>query len=173
MNNQDWYMVRVATNKEEAAIENFKREVSYNNLEGFVSEYHFPKEKKLFMRNGKRVESKKAMFPGYILVKMNPTGEVIRLVRTTNYLVEIMGNSGKPHPITQSEVNRIFGNIEESNNKVRFIEGEEVEIISGPFKGFKASIKTIDQNKQKVELEVLVFSQPTKVYVGYNDIDKL
>lgn len=169
----NWYMVRVATNKEEKAIENFKNALEISNLGKYVEEFFLPKEKKMFLRNNKKVESRKVMFPGYILVKMDPIGELDRLVKTTNFLVEIMGSNGKPQALKKSEVDRIFGNVEASNSKVEFIKGEDIVVIDGPFKNFNGTITSVDSDKQRAKVEVMVFSQPTSLELNFAQIDKV
>lgn len=171
-NTMNWYMVRVATNKENKAIENFKNAVEIKGLERFVEEYFFPREKKVFLRNNKKVESEKPMFPGYILVKMNPIGEIDRLVKETNFLVEIMGNSGTPQALKQSEVDRIFGNVEISKSKIEFIKDEEVVVTDGPFKNFNGIVTSVDGDKQRVTVEVMVFGRSTPLELNFTQIDK-
>jgi len=48
-------------------------------------------------------------------------------------------------------------------------EGDEVEIISGPFKGMKAKITRIDKTKSEVTLELLeaTFTLPITVHADY------
>lgn len=168
-----WYMVRVATNKEEKAIKNLKFELEVNNLEKYVDEIVCPKERHFFMRNGKKVERNKVMLPGYILVKMDPISEVERIIKTTNFLVEIMGNDRGPEPLRESEVDRIFGRVEKTHTEVEFLVNETVEVIDGPFKGFKANIKDVDKAKNKVRLDVMIFGQPTSLDLRCDQIDKV
>ena len=168
-----WYMVRVATNKEEKAIKNLKFELEMKNLERFVGEIICPKEKQFFLRNGKKVEREKVMFPGYILVRMDPIAEVERTIKTTNFLIEIMSNDRGPEPIKEKEVQRIFGHVEKTHSEIEFLINESVVIIDGPFNGFNASVKEVDKGKNKVQVEVMVFGQPSKMELRYDQIDKI
>ena len=169
----NWYMIRVATNKEEQAIKNLKFELEESDLSRFVGEIVCPREKQFFMRNNKKVERTKVMFPGYILIQMDPIGEIQRLIKTTNYLVEVMGNSNGPEALKDKEVERIFGRVEESINGVEFLVDEPVVIIDGPFKGFNATVSKADKDKNRIEVQVMVFGQPNKVELSYNQVDKM
>lgn len=168
-----WYMVRVATNKEEKAIKNLKFELEVNNLSRFVGEIICPKEKQFFLRNKKKVEREKVMFPGYILIKMDPIAEVERTIKTTNFLIEIMSNDRGPEPITEKEVQRIFGHVEKTHSEIEFLIDEPIVIVDGPFNGFKASVKEVDKKKNRVQVEVMIFGQPSKVDLRYDQIDKI
>lgn len=167
-----WYMVRVATNKEEKAIKNLKFELDVNNLNRFVGEIVCPKERQFFLRNNKKVERDKIMFPGYILVKMDPIAEVQKIIKSTNFLVEVMGNDRGPEPIKESEVQRIFGRVEKTNSEIEFLIDEQVDIVDGPFKGFNAVVKELDKSKSRVQVQVMIFGQPNKVDLRYDQIDK-
>lgn len=168
-----WYMVRVATNKEEQAIKNLKFELEVNDLSKFVDEIICPKEKQFFLRNNKKVERNKVMFPGYILVRMDPIAEVSRLIKSTNFLIEIMGNDKGPEPIKEKEAQRIFGHVEKTNTEVEFLVDEPVTITEGPFSGFNAIVKEVDKAKNRVQLQVMIFGQPNKVDLRYDQIDKI
>ena len=167
-----WYMVRVATNKEAKAIENLKVALEVSNLERFVEEILCPREKQFFLRNNKKVEREKVMFPGYILMKMDPIAEVERTIKTTNFLIEIMSNDRGPEPIRESEVKRIFGHVEKTHSEIEFLKDEPIVIIDGPFNGFNALVKEVDKGKNKVQVEVMIFGQPNKVDLRYDQIDK-
>lgn len=166
-----WYMVKCATGKEERAIQNLKFELEFNKLEGYVEEIICPREKQYFMRNEKKISRDKVMFPGYILMKMNIMGELPKVIKSTNMVVEIMGNSKGPEALKEHEVERIFGNIEKSNVSTEFFEGETVQIIDGPFKGFKGVISEL-LNKEKIKVNVMVFGSPTPIELKYLQIDK-
>lgn len=168
-----WYMVRVVTNKEEQAIKNLRSELDINNLSRFVGEIICPKEKQYFLRNKKKVEREKIIFPGYILIKMDPIQEVQRLIKATNYMVEVMGNDRGPEPIKEKEVQRIFGHIEKTNTEIEFLVDEQVTILDGPFSGFNATINEIDMTKNRVQVLIMIFGQPNKIDLRCDQIDKI
>jgi transcriptional antiterminator NusG len=169
-----WYMVRCATTKEEKAIQNLRFELEFNKLEKYVEKIVCPKEKQYFMRNDKKVAREKLMFPGYILMKMDlSNAELPRTIKSTNMVVEIMGDTSGPQPLKEHEVSRIFGNIEKSQESQDFFVGENVEIIDGPFKGFNGTIRELTKDKDRVKVDVMVFGSPTPVELKYLQIDKM
>ena len=168
-----WYMVQCATNKEEQAIKNLKFELESNNLQGYVEEISSPRETHYFMRNGKKVQRDKVMFPGYILMKMKLYGELPRVIKQTQLISKIAGDSGKPTALKEHEVNRIFGNVEKSQREIEYLKDEEVSIIDGPFKGFKAVVTSVDKEKDRVRLDVTVFGRATPIELNFGQIDKI
>jgi len=172
MENFKWYMIKCMTNKETKAIRNIETELEINNVSGYVEALLLPKEKQYFMRGNKKVSREKIMFPGFILANINMTGEIPRIISRTNLVFEIMGNNGTPEALKQSEVDRIFGNEEKSKQEVSFSEGEFICIIEGPFKGFEGTIDTLNKEKNKVKVSVMVFGNPTPVELSFNQIDK-
>jgi transcriptional antiterminator NusG len=173
-NESRWYMVRCATGKEEKAIETLKVELEYSKLDKYVEDLVCPKKKQFILRNDKKIVRKTNLLPGYIMMKAVMTPELPRLVRTTNLTVEIMSGTpgGKPKPLPEEEVNRIFGNIEKANDESNeeFIVGETVKVVDGPFNSFKGEITEL--KKGKVKLDVLVFGKPTSVELNVLQIEK-
>jgi transcriptional antiterminator NusG len=172
MKDPKWYMVRCATGKEEKAIENLKFELKHNNMDKYVKEIVCPKEKQYFMRNKKKIAREKIMFPGYFLINMIMSGELPRIIKSTNLVADIMGNDRGAEALKESEVQRIFGNVEKSKEEVEFFVGETVSITDGPFKTFSGKISELNTDKEKVKVDVLVFGVPTPVELSYLQIDK-
>jgi transcriptional antiterminator NusG len=168
-----WYMVKCVTGKEEKAIINLKSEIELSGLGDYIDDIICPKEKQFFMRNKKKVTRNKIMFPGYILLKAQLTGEVPRLIKNTNYVAQIMGNSNGPEAITDKEVERILNNVEKAKVEVEFIEGETIKISDGPFKGFEAVIQDINRDKEKVTVEVMIFGTPRPMELNYIEIERI
>jgi len=169
----EWYMIKCVTGKEQKAIENLKHELEFNKLDNYVEDMICPKEKQYFMRKEKKISREKVMFPGYFLIKMKLTGEIPRVIKNTNLVAEIMGNHKGAEPLKKHEVERIFGNIEKSNESMEYFVGENVKIIDGPFKGFNAVIKELNKSKDRIKVEVMVFGSPTPVELKYLQIDKM
>lgn len=167
----EWYMVRCQSGKEDKAAENLKAEISINNLDNYVEEIVVPKEKKTFIRNKKQVITEKPLYSGYIMVKMDLMGELPRVIKRTNYVSQLMGYEGKYTPLTDREVDSIFGNIKKSKDRVEFIEGQEIKIINGAFANFTGSV--ISSNKEKVKVSVLIFGKETPVELNIFEVEAL
>lgn len=167
-----WYMIKCVTGKEEKAIINLKREIELSNLEKYVEEIFCPKEKQFFIRKQKKITRDKIMFPGYILIKAELTGELPNIIKNVNYVAQIMGNSHGPEPLKNKEIDRILGNVEKAKTEVEFLIGETIKISDGPFKGFEAIIQDINKEKEKVTVQVMIFGTPRPMELNYMQIQR-
>ena len=96
-----------------------------------------PTEEVVEMRRGRRVNSERKFFPGYVLVKMDLTDEAYHLVKNTPKVTGFLGSQSRPAPISQSEVDRIVNQVEDGAERPKpsiiFEVGEEVRVCDGPF----------------------------------------
>ena len=170
-----WYAVRVVTGKEKQAIEILKSELNINNCDRFVSEILLPIEDEMKLRNGKKVKRSKITIPGYIFIEGKIIGEVERVVRRTNFIADWTRNAaGDPQALRQSEIDRIIGRIEESKKEeVGFMVGEKVIIIDGPFTTFEGEIASVDESKQHLKVNVMVFGRETPVDLSFLQVDRI
>ena len=65
-------------------------------------------------RRGKKVQSERKFFPGYVLAKLEMNDDVYHLVKNTPKVTGFLGASGKPQPITEAEAARILNTKEEA-----------------------------------------------------------
>lgn len=174
LENAKWYALRVVSGKEKKAIENLEFELDINDLDKFVSDLLLPMEKEFKLRNGKKVAREKLTFPGYLLLKAELNGELERVVKRTNFIIEFIGDKGKPTALKQTEVDRIIGKIAEvsSESYVPYVVGEFVDIVDGPFSSFKGEISGVDESKQIIKVNVSIFGRVTSVNLSYLQVDK-
>ncbi len=167
-----WYMIRCVTGKEERAIENLKRNLSINNLDNWVKEVFFPKQKSYFFRNKNKIYREKPSFPGYFLMKIDVTNpEISRTIKNTDLVSQIMGDASNPQPLTEKEVSRIFDSIEQSKKDIKLSVGEKVKIKNGPFKDFKAVINSV--NKKNIKVDVSIFGTITPIELNIEEVEQL
>ena len=138
-----------------------------------------PKEKIEEIRNGKKRENERKIFPGYVLLKMDYSDEMGLLVRKTPKVSSFVGVSkdSRPVPISQKEVDSILQQVNESKekakHKVEFEVGEKVRIIDGPFIDFNAIIEDVIYDKFKLRVNVQIFGRETSVELELGQAEKL
>jgi transcriptional antiterminator NusG len=138
-----------------------------------------PKEKIEEIRNGKKRENERKIFPGYVLVKMDYSDELGLLVRKTPKVSSFVGVSkdSRPVPISQKEVDSILQQVQDSKekakHKVEFEVGEKVRIIDGPFIDFNAIIEDVLYDKFKLKVNVQIFGRETSVELDFGQVEKL
>lgn len=137
-----------------------------------------PKEKIEEIKNGKKRETERKIFPGYVLVNMDYSDEYGLLIRKTPKVAGFVGvaKDSKPVPITQKEVDGILNQVESSKeqakHKVEFEVGERIRVIDGPFIDFNAIIEEVMYNKNKLRVNVQIFGRETAVELDFGQVEK-
>lgn len=138
-----------------------------------------PKEKVEELRNGKKRETERKIFPGYVLVRMNYSDENGLLIRKTPKVTGFVGvgKDAKPVPITQKEVDGILKQVEQTKekakHKVEFEVGERIHIMEGPFADFNAIIEEVLYAKSKLKVNVQIFGRETSVELEFIQVEKI
>lgn len=144
-----------------------------------ISTILVPKEKVEEIKNGKKTETERKIFPGYVLVRVDYTDELGLLIRKTPKVVGFIGvaKDSKPVPISQKEVDNILQQVEQSKgkakHKIEFEVGEKIRVIDGPFVDFNAIIEEVLYNKSKLRVNVQIFGRETSVELDFGQVEKL
>src|SRR6185295_8300312 len=147
-----WYVLHTYSGYEDSVVYNLKQRIESMGMEDKIFEVIVPKEKKIKIRDGKRVTVEEKIFPGYVLVSMIVTDDSWYVVRNTPNVTGFVGSGTIPTPIADEEwkfLQKRMG-AEEPKFKVDFEVGELVRITDGPFKEYDGKIGEIDQAKGKV-----------------------
>lgn len=137
-----------------------------------------PKEKVEEIKNGKKREMDRKIFPGYVLVNMDYNDEFGLLIRKTPKVAGFVGvaKDSRPVPISQKEVDNILSQVqqtkEKAKHKVEFEVGEKVRVIDGPFIDFNAIIEEVIYNKTKLRVNVQIFGRDTSVELDFGQVEK-
>ncbi|NUM30927.1 MAG: transcription termination/antitermination factor NusG [Bacteroidetes bacterium] len=172
-----WYVVRAISGKERKVKAIIESELMRENLSQYVPTILIPMEKVYEIKKGKKTSKEKSFYPGYILINALLVGEVVPVIKSINGVVGFLGNQGEPTPLRQSEVNRILGAVDESNEKGEshaepFIVGEFVNVVDGPFNGFSGVIEEINEEKKKLKVMVKIFGRKTPLELNYLQVQK-
>lgn len=138
-----------------------------------------PKEKVEEVRNGKKRENERKIFPGYVLIHMDYSDEMGLLVRKTPKVSSFVGVSkdSRPVPISQKEVDSILQQVsdskEKAKHKVEFEVGERIRIVDGPFVDFNAIIDEVLYDKFRLKVNVQIFGRETSVELEFGQVEKL
>lgn len=137
-----------------------------------------PKEKVEEVKNGKKREMDRKIFPGYVLVKLDYNDELGLLIRKTPKVAGFVGvaKDSKPVPISQKEIDGILSQVEQTKekakHKVEFEVGEKVRIIDGPFVDFNAVIEDVIYQKTRLKVNVQIFGRDTSVDLDFGQVEK-
>ena len=173
---KEWYVVNTYSGHENKVKEKLEMRANSMGMEDYIFRIVVPEQKQVEVKDGVEKEKITKMFPGYILVEMIMTDEAWFVVRNTPGVTGFIGSSGKgakPTPLQPYEVDNILRTMGISRIEVdKELEvGKKVKIISGPFTGMFGIIEEIDNDNQKLMLNVDLFGQATSVEAEISQIE--
>ena len=168
-----WYTVKVQTQREKSVSERLKLEM----MREFNEEVNVmaPFKRILTLKDGKKIPKEELLYPGYVFVETMSPDKLNHVIKFTVGANNILSdNNKKPITLRQSEVDKMFGVKDEIIDSTRehYIPGETVMILDGAFTNFKGIIETVDNDKNKVKVEVLIFGRKNHVDLQLEDITK-
>ena len=172
-----WYIVHAYSNFEKKVAESIREQAKSQGLEETFSDILVPTEDVVEIRRGRKVNAERKFFPGYVLVKMNLSDEAYHLIKNTPKVTGFLGSGSKPMPVSEKDVQRIVGAIEEGVEKpktvVLYEVGENVRVIDGPFASFNGSVEQVDEEKARLRVTVSIFGRATPVELEYAQVEKI
>ena len=172
-----WYIVHAYSNFEKKVAESIREQARQQGLEENFSDILVPTEDVVEIRRGRKVNSERKFFPGYVLVKMEMTDEAYHLIKNTPKVTGFLGSGSKPMPVSEKEVQRIVGAIEEGVERpkptISFEIGEQVRVTDGPFASFNGSVEDVDEDRARLKVTVSIFGRATPVELEYSQVEKV
>ncbi len=172
-----WYIVHAYSNFEKKVAESIRDRAELMNLADKFDEVLVPTEQVVEVRRGRKINSERKFFPGYVLVKCDLTDEVFHLIKNTDKVTGFLGSGSKPIPIPDAEADRIKGQVAEGverpKNSVSYEVGERVRVNEGPFASFEGLVEEVDDGRSRIKVAVSIFGRATPVELEYGQVDKL
>lgn len=171
-----WYAVHTYAGYEDAVARYLKTRVESLGMNDKIFNVIVPKEKKVKIRNNKRVSYEEKIYPGYVLVEMLMEPDSWYAVRNTPRVTGFVGaDPTEPTPLSQDEVEDLMVKMgkKESSVKIDFSVGELVKIADGPFKDYDGKIAEIDEERSRVKVLVPIFGRDTAIELDTLQIKKL
>ena len=172
-----WYVVNVYSNFENRVASDIREQAESLGLSSYIQNVLVPKEDVLEVKNGVRVSKEKNFFPGYILVQMVLTDDTWHLVRNVPKVAGFLGVKDRPSPMSQAEIDRILGQVQDSVDRPRmtlnFEVGETVRVSDGPFASFTGLVEEVDAEKARLKVSVSIFGRATPVDLDFVQVEKV
>ena len=174
--NHKWYIVHAYSNFEKKVAETIREQARNQGLADSISDILVPTEDVIEVRRGRKVNTERKFFPGYVLVKMELTDEVFHLIKNTPKVTGFLGSGSKPMPVSEKEIQRIVGAVEEGAERpkptIRFDIGETVKVTDGPFASFDGVVESVDEDRARLHVSVSIFGRATPVELEYDQVEK-
>jgi len=173
----DWFVLRVASNKENSVRETLLKKVQIEGMEHLVGRIMVPTEKTKTLKGGKQRVTETKLYPGYVFVemKLEPDGripqDVFFLIKETGGVGDFVGTAGRPTPMAPNEVEKMLFDSrrpeEAPTVKMDFQKGDAVTIREGPFQNFQGSVDEVLPDRGLVRVLVTIFGRQAPIELEY------
>ena len=173
-----WYIIHAYSGFENKVRDAIMADATRLGLEALVESVEVPTETITEVRRGKKIQSEKKFFPGYVLAKLSMNDDVYHLVKNTPKVTGFLGSMGKPQPISEAEAARILNTKEEAaaapktKIKVDYEIGDSVKVLDGPFASFNGIVEELDFDRSRVKVSVSIFGRATPVELEFEQVER-
>jgi len=171
---KNWYVVHTYSGFEEKVKISLEEKVENRGLKDRITKILIPTERIVELKAGKKKESDKKFYPGYILVEMELDDETWHMVKSTPRVTGFVGGKN-PVPIPEEEVAIIIQQVEKGpapQIKTQFQKGESVRITDGPFSNFNGYVEDVDMDHGRLRVMVSIFGRQTPVELNFFQVEK-
>ena len=171
-----WYIVHAYSNFEKKVAESLREQAQSRGLADEIEDVLVPTEKVIEVRRGRKIDTDRKFFPGYVLVKCEMTDEVYHLIKNTPKVTGFLGDGKKPSPIPDAEAQRILQQVQEGIERpkpsITFEVGEQVRVADGPFASFNGTVEEVDDGRSRLKVAVSIFGRATPVELEFAQVEK-
>ena len=167
-NEAKWYVAHTYSGYENKVASDLATMVESRGMQDLIQDIKIPTETVTEIKEDKKREVERKIFPGYVLIKMIVTDDSWYVVRNIRGCTGFVGPASKPVPLTDSEVAAL--GVEKHSVEVGYKEGDNVKIISGPLEGYNGVVKTVDTENNNVCVVLSMFGRETPVELELDQI---
>jgi transcriptional antiterminator NusG len=171
-----WYIIHTYSGFEQKVADSLKGRAQAFGFSDQIGQILIPTEEVVELRGGKKVTSKRMLYPGYVLVQMDMSDQLWHEVKNTPRVTGFVGGGNSPVPLTADEVNSILfrqqTSAERPRPKVNFERGEMVRIVDGPFANFSGKVDEINPERNTLRVLVTIFGRSTPVELDFLQVSK-
>ncbi len=172
----NWFIIHTYSGFENKVAESLKTRAEAFGFDHEIGQILIPTEEVVELRNGKKVTSKRMLYPGYVLVQMAMNDELWHAVKATPRVTGFVGGGNSPVPLTADEVNSVLyrqqSSAERPRPKLNFERNENVRIIDGPFNNFTGKVEEINPERNTLRVMVTIFGRSTPVELDFLQVEK-
>jgi transcriptional antiterminator NusG len=175
--NRKWYIIHTYSGFEQKVADSLRNRAQAFGFADKIGQILIPTEEVVDVRAGKKVTSKRLMYPGYVLVQMEMNDDLWHAVKSTPRVTGFVGGGNTPVPLSATEVNDILyrqaTSAERPRPKQTFEKGETVRINDGPFSNFSGKVDEVNTERNTLRVMVTIFGRSTPVELEFGQVEKV
>jgi transcription termination/antitermination protein NusG len=174
---KNWYIIHTYSGFEQKVADSLRSRSQAFGFAEQIGELLIPTEEVVELRAGKKVTSKRLLYPGYVMVQMEMNDQLWHEVKNTPRVTGFVGGGNSPVPLTADEVNSILFRQQTSGErprpKMNFEKNETVRINDGPFANFSGKVDEINPERNTLRVLVTIFGRATPVELDFLQVEKI
>lgn len=175
--NKQWFILHAYSGFEQKVADSLRSRAEAFGYSDKIGQILIPTEEVIELRGGKKVTSKRLLYPGYVLVEIEMSDELWHAVKNTPRVTGFVGGGNSPVPLTADEVNQILNrqasSAERPRPKLTLEKSEMVRIIDGPFANFSGKVDEVNAERNTLRVLVTIFGRPTPVELDFLQVEKI
>jgi transcriptional antiterminator NusG len=172
-----WFIIHSYSGFEQKVAESLRSRAQAFGFADKIGQVLIPTEEVVELRGGKKVTSKRLVYPGYVLVEMEMNDELWHAVKATPRVTGFVGGGNMPVPLSADEVNSILyrqaSSAERPRPKMSFEKNDSVRIIDGPFANFSGKVDEVNTERGTLRVMVTIFGRATPVELEFLQVEKI
>jgi transcriptional antiterminator NusG len=174
---KNWYIIHTYSGFENKVAESLRTRSEAFGFSNRIGQILIPTEEVVELRNGKKVTSKRLVYPGYVLVEMEMDDALWHEVKNTPRVTGFVGGGNSPVPLSADEVNSILyrqaSSAERPRPKMTFEKNDSVRIVDGPFANFSGKVDEVNTERGTLRVMVTIFGRATPVELEFLQVEKV
>lgn len=175
--NKKWFIIHTYSGFEQKVADSLRSRGQAFGFADKIGQILIPTEEVFELRAGKKVTSKRLLYPGYVLVEMEMNDQLWHEVKNTPRVTGFVGGGTNPVPLTADEVNQILyrqaTSADRPKPKLTFEKNETVRITEGPFTNFSGKVDEINADRNTLRVLVTIFGRATPVELDFEQVEKV
>ena len=177
LSDKKWFIIHTYSGFEQKVASSLRSRAEAFGFAEQIGQILIPTEEVVELRNGKKVTSKRMLYPGYVLVEMDMNDELWHAVKATPRVTGFVGGGNSPVPLTADEVNSVLyrqaSSAERPRPKMSFEKNENVRINDGPFANFSGKVDEVNPERNTLRVLVTIFGRATPVELDFLQVEKV
>lgn len=168
-----WYVVHTYSGYENKVKVDIEKTIENRGLQDQILEVSVPMQSVVELKNGVEKKADKKMFPGYVLINMVMNDDTWYVVRNTRGVTGFVGPGSKPVPLSEEEMAGLGFKGEDVDVQIDYAVGDMIVVTAGAWKDTVGSIKTINETKKTITINVEMFGRETPVELSFTEVKKM